>query len=266
MKLTRVFWTLTKREAWEYRDWWTWVLGACIAVGVGALVLLSFNHPLTSSDTRGFRDAFFLQWFHALVLVGGSIMALAHAVHGVFDERQDRSIGFWQSWPVSEKTRLLAKSTAIAFGWPLLAAVATSILAVFCFAMGAIGAEMSDYYYHIFDMWGSMMKACALTAVWSWPIVCCWLWGSSHASKAPWAWGLGLALMVFAGGWAVDMDTAPLAMAISLGPVLPAVSAMLGEPGLLPWQAGSGAWGVMCALGWIALVHAARNTGDAAEV
>lgn len=262
----RPFFTLVKREAWEYRDWWTYVMGACLLAGVVGIGVLEWTQPMAGDDGSGFRDAFFLRWFHGLMLVGGGILALAHAAHGVYDERQDRSIGFWQSWPVPESTRLLAKSTAIAFGWPLIGVVASTILTIVLLLASFVLGKDWPYYDHILAMWLSLVKASALAGAWAWPAVCGWLWCSTNAKTAPWAWGVGVAALVYAAAWSIGIDGTRLALAIALGPALAAVSSAVGEPGLLPWAVGSIGWLASCLAGWAALVHAARNIGDAAHL
>lgn len=263
--LARSFSILVRREAWEYRDWWTYVLWSILALAGLGMMGIDLQSPTRDAGSLAFQDAFFLKWNHALFLGGAGLMALAHAAHGVFDERQDRSIGFWQSFPVTERSRLLAKSIAIAFGWPLLAAVADTVLSSFALSKALVSGRFETAWEHIFPAWLDMMQACLLTAGWGWPLVCGWLLCSAAAPRTPWAWGWLAAGVAYFLASAAGLNAVSVSAAVALGPLLPALASVSGETARLPWDMGSLAWVVSCAVGWGALSLAARRVGDAAD-
>ena len=263
--LARALPILVRREAWEYRAWWTHVLWAVLALVALGMIGIELQSPTREPGALAFQDAFFLRWNHALFLGGTGLMALAHAAHAVFDERQDRSIGFWQSFPIPERSRLLAKSMAITLGWPLLAAAADTALCLFALAKALVIGRLFPAWEQILPVWQEMMNGCLLTAAWSWPLVCGWLLCSAVAPRTPWAWGWLAAAMTYFVAASVGMDPWPVAAAIALGPLLPAIASVSGEVSRLPWDVGSVAWFASYLAGWGALNLAATRVGDAAE-
>ena len=262
----RAFLTLIRREAWEYRAWWTILLWAIVGVGAIGLCIMTGQARSHDPDALAFQDSFFLRWNHGLFLGGAGIMALAHAAHGVFDERQDRSIGFWQSFPVPEHMRLLAKSVAIAWGWPLLAATADSALTVVALAKSLAMGHFAAQWVQVFPTWTRMIIDCGLAAAWSWPLVCGWLCCSAIAPRTPWAWGIAGGAAMYFVAQALGLEPWGMAGAVALGPALPALAGATGEWARLPWQTGSVAWFLSYPLGWGVLRVAARRVGDAAQL
>lgn len=264
MSRARSFLTLVRREAWEYRAWWTLIL--CGTVSMTGMMLCLMPRQLRSMgpETLAFQDAFFLRWNHGLFLGGAGLMALAHAAHAVFDERQDRSIWFWQAFPVPERFRLFSKSIAISLGWPLLAATADTCLTLTALVRSFATDNFSATWNQVLPTWAGMMSDCLHASAWAWPMVCIWLLCSCVATRSPWAWGWGCAGVVYLLAKTMGADPWRMGAAVALGPAFPALAGAMGRWAWLPWETGSVAWCLSYALGWGCLHVAAKQVGEAA--
>lgn len=252
--------TLVLREAWEYRDWWTSIFAVCVLAGCGFILATQIQHSHPDPEVNAGQVMITLRWCMGFFLGGAGILAMSHAAHGVFDERQDGSISFWQSWPVSEKTRLIAKSIAISFGWPLLAGAASLIVWLFSFCLVGIQSGGIAFIAPSLSFLGTLLMACVLSAAWAWPITCLWLWCSSVASKSPWLWAWALGTALAGIGILFHLPLLPMAATIILGPAYGFFVQATGmDMSLLPWVPGSLSWCLICLLGGLSILHAARQ-------
>ena len=255
-----VYKTLIKREAWEYRDWWTIILPTCVVMGCFLLVFTQLNYGHPDTETRVQQSFLLIRWCQGFFLAGCGIMAMAQAAHGIFDERQDRSIGFWQAWPVSEKTRILAKSIAVAWGWPLLGCAGTLCIWVFAGMAHLFQGQGMEFARQTPDFLRSIAFSYAWMGAWAWPIACIWLWCSAIAPRSPWLWCWVMGGCLAGAGFLLQGPAIQMGLNMALGPAYGTLIQALGlDSSWIPWQIGSLAWWISCALGWAAVSHAARR-------
>lgn len=264
MKIFRTRWPVWRallwREALEYQDWWTVILATCICSGSVFVLLAHIWHSAPNPNVSIEQTFLLVRWCQGFLMAGCGVMAMAHAAHSVFDERQDRSIGFWQAWPVSEMTRLIAKSIAIAWGWALLACVGTLAIFIFACAMQLIIGNIGQVLEHAPSFLKNLSLSTLRVGAWTWPLVCLWIWCSALAPKSPWLWCWMIGALCAGFAFFLNMPFIPLGLGIALGPSYGALVEALGlGEQWLPWHFGSSAWWATCIVGWIALKHASRR-------
>ena len=214
------FWSV-RRELWESR----WIYLAPLAVS--GLLLFGFLFTLIRfpAKMRGFSMLDAPHYREAIVthydIVAGLMMAIAilvdvfYCIDALYGERRDRSILFWKSLPVSDRTTVLAKASIPFVVVPLLTtaiAVATQLIMLLLSSAVLLGSGMSVAPY-----WASLAVPCMwwllfyhiVTAhtLWPAPIYCWLLLVSGSARRAPLLWAVvppfviaGLERIVF-GTW-----------------------------------------------------------------
>jgi ABC-2 type transport system permease protein len=125
----RVLKWLILREFWEYKI--SYLIGACIA-SICALSLSGFyNIKILASKNydelveRSYGGEF--QGFFIVSLIGAAFAAYYHLSHSLYADRQDKSILFWKSFPVSDSQVVASKLI-----FPLLLAPAFAFLVSCC--------------------------------------------------------------------------------------------------------------------------------------
>lgn len=260
----RSFWTLIKCEAWEYRAWWTWIFVACLLPSGAGILWMIIEHQLKNPHAAFFGGPLLIYWCGSLALLESSILALGHASHGVFDEKQEGSQGFWMAWPVPVVLRLYAKATAIAVGWPLLAWLYITILTGGTGLLMIALSPADEAISLLSSTWLTLSKACLGTSVLSFPTVGIWLWHSTHAPKSPWLWGWMTAASVGAVAWFLAGQW-NWGGYLALGPAWVAGALLTHTPEAQPWLMAPGAYGICILVGLGALWMAGRRYGHALD-
>lgn len=248
------------REALEYRDWWTVILITCICSGSAFVLLAHIWYGAPNPQVSVEQTFLLVRWCQGFLMAGCGLMAMAHAAHGIFDERQDRSIGFWQSWPVSEMTRLTVKSIAITWGWALLSCVGALSIFMFAGVMQSIMGNGGLFFEQSAPYLEHLVFSTLRMGGWAWPLVCVWLWCSAVAPKSPWLWCWMMGAICASVAFLFNLPFLPLGLGIALGPSYGALVEALGlGSNWLPWQTGSVAWWCLCLIGWAGVKHAAHR-------
>jgi ABC-2 type transport system permease protein len=207
----RLYWSL-RREVWEHRAIWI------VPVLFGVVAILGFFTTLPELPRRvasltgpdpsvvesGLQRPFIfvaLAMFAAPFLVG--VFYCLDALQG---ERRDRSILFWKSMPVSDRTTVLSKVMMPLVVMPLIAsAMCVILLAIMlvtsCAFLLVKGGDVPTFIAHLrfFNLNISALYAAIVIALWHAPIYGWLLFLSSWAGRAVLVWAFG----PFVAFWAV---------------------------------------------------------------
>jgi hypothetical protein len=257
MRQRAVYSTLLRREAWEYRDWWTIILATCVAMSAFLLIAAHYQYPHADEAISVSQSFLLLRWCQGFFMCGCAIMAMAHAAHGIFDERQDRTIGFWQAWPVPERTRIFAKSIVVSWGWPLLGCIGTLCSWGLAGLMHLMLGEGREFIVQSRSFIMDLGLLYLWMGAWAWPLACIWLWCSALAPRSPWLWCWVIGAVLAALGLWIQGPALQMGLNMILGPAYGTLVQALGlDASWFPWEIGSIAWWLSCVVGWIAVQHA----------
>jgi len=180
----RMYWSV-RRELWEHRSIYIAPLAAA------AVSLLGFLTGLTLSPAHRHQPLDVPYEFAAALIMGtGFIVGIFYSLDALYGERRDRSILFWKSLPVSDRTTVLSKFTIPLIILPLLSfviAVVTQFVMLLLssgLSAGTLGARMSFFHlslmllYHILTVHG----------LWYAPLYGWLLLVSAWAPRAPFIW------------------------------------------------------------------------------
>lgn len=130
LSATRPFYWSLRRELWEYRSIYLAPLAVAGVFLFGFLISL-VHLPQRMRDAAALdparqHRAIVMPYHFAAALIMGTavIVAIFYCLDALYGERRDRSILFWKSLPVSDRTAVLAK-----------AAIAIVILQLFTFVV-----------------------------------------------------------------------------------------------------------------------------------
>jgi ABC-2 type transport system permease protein len=195
--VTRCMYWSIRRELWEYRAVYLAPLAAAAVFLFGFLVALP-HHMHGVKTLEQAREVLDTPYELAAGLIMGTafIVGIFYALDALYGERRDRSILFWKSLPVSDRTTVLSKLTIPLVILPLLSfaiAVATQFVMLLLSSVallgsglniGALWARMSFFHmslmllYHIVTVHG----------LWYAPLYGWLLLVSAWAPRAPFIW------------------------------------------------------------------------------
>jgi ABC-2 type transport system permease protein len=195
--VTRCMYWSIRRELWEYRAVYLAPLAAAAVFLFGFLVSLPHHmHGVkTLEQAREVLDTPY-QLAAGLIMGTAFIVGIFYSLDALYGERRDRSILFWKSLPVSDRTTVLSKLTIPLVILPLLSfaiAVATQFVMLLLSSVallgsglniGALWARMSFFHmslmllYHIVTVHG----------LWYAPLYGWLLLVSAWAPRAPFIW------------------------------------------------------------------------------
>jgi len=209
---TRPFYWSVRRELWENRSLY---LGP---LAVAAVLLLGFLISTTRLPER-MRELSQLPLakqyeqiampFNAAAgvpVVAAFLIAAFYCLDALHGERRDRSILFWKSLPVSDRTTVLAKASLPLVVLPLLIypiIVVTQLIMLLVSAtvLAASGGSVAQLWERLplFQNWIAVIYALAAIALWHAPVYGWLLLISAWARRAPILWAVlpPLAVTVF---------------------------------------------------------------------
>ena len=130
-----LYWSV-RRELWENRSIYIapLVTGAIFVAGFVA-TLMMMPERLTDSMSMGpmFRHAKVVEPYltAALFIMGvGVVVGVFYCLDALYAERRDRSILFWKSLPVSDRTTVISKLTVALIILPLITTLVTAVVHV----------------------------------------------------------------------------------------------------------------------------------------
>ena len=181
---------LLKREILEHRNLWR---VPAILIGIAVLVKLSlsvgnlsldFNVPeqLQLDDTidsaLNVVIAKSLNSMNFMIMLVMFVVAIFYALSCLFNERQDESVLFWRSLPISDGMTVASKLIIALVAVPLVIVVSQAIVAVIFFGTDSI-AYLSNYYSDSLALLAKMVLW-SLVPVIAWCVLC-----SEVAKKNP---------------------------------------------------------------------------------
>jgi ABC-2 type transport system permease protein len=199
---TRPFYWSVRRELWENR----WVYLAPLGVAAFALAGLVV-HAITMPShvpgmlavdpaTRGSAATTYTV-AAALMLATAFVVAAFYSVGALNGERRDRSILFWKSLPVSDRTTVLAKASiplaivpALAFA--AIVALQLALLLLSAAALLVKGQSAAPLWGELglFRMWLALLYGAAAMTLWHAPIHAFLLLASGWARRTAALWAV----------------------------------------------------------------------------
>lgn len=196
--------TLVRRELWEHRG--IFVTISVIVFSLVVLASLIFGiavgggftaaHPTGRADPAmvaelGLGMGGFFYFIYAIAL----IFYLSNALYA---DRQDRSVLFWRSLPVTDTATVLAKVGAAALLGPLviwIATVAAHLIVLFALACvasarGAAGFTVFASPAALFGAWGLFAYALLVQALWWLPYFGYMLFVSAASRRVAVLWAI----------------------------------------------------------------------------
>lgn len=131
------------------------------------------------------------------IMLASFIVGVFYCLDAMYGERRDRSILFWKSLPVSDRTTVLSKAAVPVVVLPLIAfalSVVVQVVLILVTTMAFIGNGMSPTFFwsqmHFFEGMLVMIYGLTVHALWFAPIYAWLLLISAWARRAPVLWAL----------------------------------------------------------------------------
>jgi ABC-2 type transport system permease protein len=197
---TRPLYWSVRRELWEHRSIHLAPLAVVVFL-VAGLVTHGITMPShlrgmlgTDPATPGSVSAMYSMAAGLLLLTAFAVGAF-YCLEALGTERRDRSILFWKSLPVSDRTTVLAKAAVPLVVLPAVtfAAVVVLQLAMFLLSAAALllqghGAAALWRELHLFRMWLALLYTLPVVALWHAPVYCLLLLVSGWARRTAALW------------------------------------------------------------------------------
>ncbi|HKN33797.1 MAG TPA: hypothetical protein VJX16_11205 [Terriglobales bacterium] len=202
LSATRPFYWALRRELWENRFVYVAPLVVAGLFLIGFLITLihlpAQLRGYSGTDPESYREAILMPYNIAAGFMMGTYILVtlfycAEALHG---ERRDRSILFWKSLPVSDRTTVLAKASVPFIVLPLLTFALTLLLQISVLLLSSAVLLASDL--SVASLWtrlpvvqmSLLMLYHILTAhaLWPAPIYCWLLLVSGWARRVVFLW------------------------------------------------------------------------------
>ena len=197
---TRPFLWSLRREIWENRSLYLAPIGVA-AFAVLALVIHAVTMPshlpgmLAVGDETAGSASYTYRVVTMLVLMTALVVGAFYCLDALSSERRDRSILFWKSLPVSDRTTVLAKATVPMAVLPVLSfaaiVVATlTMLVLSVIVVVASGQSVTALMREIslLELWGSLAYSLVVIALWHAPLYALLLLVSSWSRRIAAVW------------------------------------------------------------------------------
>jgi ABC-2 type transport system permease protein len=225
---TRPFYWSVRRELWENRFIYIAPLAAAAVFLVGFLIsaiqLPGKLRGLSSLDLMRYREVIATPYdiMSGSMMLIGLLVSVFYCLDALYGERRDRSILFWKSLPISDRTTVLAKASIPFVIVPLVTCaigitthfimllVSSAILLGSGESVAALWSSISFFrmslllLYHIFTA----------HTLWPAPIYCWMLLVSAWARRAPFLWAV-LPPVAIAGLEGIAFHTSHFAAALA---------------------------------------------------
>lgn len=209
---TRPLYWSVRRELWENRSLYIGPL-AVAAVFLFGFLISTMHLPQWMRGLSGLAPAqqyerVMMPWSAAvgIPVVAAFLIGAFYCIDALHGERRDRSILFWKSLPVSDRTTVLSKASIPLVVLPLLTypiVVVTHLimLLVSSVVLLASGGSVAQLWARLplFQMWLAVIYALPVIALWHAPVYGWLLLVSAWARRAPLLWAVlpPLAIGVF---------------------------------------------------------------------
>jgi ABC-2 type transport system permease protein len=202
------YWSL-RRELWEARH----ILFVIPIVGVVATIGLVASMGILSDDMRhllkldaGARRQILSIPYAVSTYLLSFVLTLAGCIYclsTMHTELRDRTVLFWKSLPVSNKTTVLAKVSLPLFVFPVVVFFTHLCVQIVIAGVSVVVALRNGLEVQSFlsilpygDMAKVLVYRLATTALWQAPMYCWLLMTSSVASRTWFLWGVVLPLVI----------------------------------------------------------------------
>ena len=196
---TRPLYWSVRREVWENRSLW---IAPLVVAGIVLFAMLINTTMLPGKMRAAGEDPVKVQavinpymMTPAPIMFTTFIVALFYALDALYGERRERSILFWKSLPVSDRTTVLSKMLVMMVVLPLIAialsiAVRATMLMLGTVVLLANGMSPGP-------LWGGtrwlvepivMVYGMTIHELWFAPIYAWLLLVSAWSRRAPWLW------------------------------------------------------------------------------
>ena len=202
---TRLLYWSIRRELWESR--WIYIAPLAAAALVLAGFLISAIHlpgkmrAASALDSAPQHELIQQPYnFAALLLMGVAIIvAVFYCLDALYGERRDRSVLFWKSLPVSDRTTVLAKASIPILILPLLTFAITVVTQGLMFLvssavlLGSSDLSVATLWRHLL-LWQTWLMLffhlIGIHGLWYAPFFCWMLLVSAWARRAPFVWAV----------------------------------------------------------------------------
>jgi ABC-2 type transport system permease protein len=185
---THPFYWSVRRELLENRWIYLGQLAIAAVFLLGYVIILhrlpAMMHAISGMDPMRHRAAVATPYDTAAGVMMATLilMSLFYSADALHGERRDRSILFWKSLPVSDRTTVLSKASIPLLVLPLLTFAVTVIMQIIMLLLNSVAMAANGYSVAllwgelaVFQMWGKLLYH-LLTAHALWPFpVFCWL-------------------------------------------------------------------------------------------
>ena len=196
----RPFYWSVRRELWEHPAVWM-VPAAVAALTVLGFVLGSAGlagrvRAATGGDPAALHRLMLPYAVAAAAsLVSAALAGAYYSLVSLQGERRDRSLLFWKSLPVADRTAVLAKAAVPLLVQPVVVLAVTVAAHLAMLAWGTIvlplaGVDPRLLWIHAFPgfMWVVMAYSLPFLALWHAPVVAYLMLVSAWARRAPFLW------------------------------------------------------------------------------
>ncbi len=203
LSATRPFYWSVRRELWENRSIYIAPLIAAAVYLLGYLISLIW----VPHSMRGLADShstpriviLAMPYAHAgmLITVIAFVVGIFYSLDALYGERRDRSILFWKSLPVSDRTTVLSKAVVPFVVLPVVVFVLTVALQIVMRLLSMAGALLSGgsataiwRQLPLFEMQLVLLYSLIVLALWHAPIYAWLILVSGYARRAPFLWAV----------------------------------------------------------------------------
>jgi ABC-2 type transport system permease protein len=208
-----MYWSIL-RELWENRSIY---VAPLVVAGFVMFVftITTYRLPqkvraLSALDQAKQREALSMPYHSiaGILMVTAFIVGTFYCLDALYGERRDRSILFWKSLPVSDRTIVLSKAAIPLVVLPLfvfaiVVAAQRLMLLLSTAVLGMNGVSASPLWKQLplFQLAVAFLYALAATALWHAPIYCWLLLVSAWARRAAFLWAVLPPLAIAAAEW-----------------------------------------------------------------
>ena len=199
---TRLFYWSVRRELWEHRSIYLAPLAAAGVFLAGFLIssvrLAGRMRAALALDPMHQHEKLAQPYDYAagMVMLASLLVGLYYCLEALQSERRDRSILFWKSLPVSDRTTILAKATVPLviiplLGWSITTVTQFAMLVVNSAVLAGSGLSVATLWTQLSPVQMSLLLLYHLVtvhALWQAPIYGWLLMVSAWARRAAFLW------------------------------------------------------------------------------
>jgi ABC-2 type transport system permease protein len=221
--VSRQLYWLLRRELWENRSVWFWMIGAGVILLAGHL-LATVGRGLSIDDLAERAEVLYKPpYFVAFVMMGvAMLVSVFYCLDVLYSERRERSILFWKSMPVSDRMTVFAVAAVPMIVIPLLSTAVTlaaqfGMLIFSSFALSASGLEVGVAWERAAFLQSAGATAFHMVGIhglWYAPFYGWLLLVSAWAPRLPFLWAF-LPPVVLAAAEKITFDTGHFARLVS---------------------------------------------------